>query len=203
MNRDALIRQVRMALDDIGPSDQIEVLGGNALIDKQLNNAAHETLMLMPVHLHPSPTQITSATRIDNETGYIVLPENFLRLVRLQLNKWKAPVSRLIHEDNPEAYRQRSVFSRGGVNKPKVVLRFNRDIARYVLEYFSTKSDDHTVKSCEVIVEQSAEDIPSILVEPMVLLCASRVLEIGGENDLSATARNRAINYFNNHQING
>lgn len=49
---------------------------------------------------------------------YIVLPDDFLRLVTLQLSDWKRPIETLCTEDSAEYRKQMNKYLRGTPNKP-------------------------------------------------------------------------------------
>lgn len=78
----------------------------------------------------------TPSTNQDG-TGYIGLPENFLRLIVFQLTAWNMPVIEPISDADPKYLMQKSKFTgvRGGPSKP--VCAITNGIGGKVLEFYS------------------------------------------------------------------
>lgn len=82
----------------------------------------------------------------EKESGYVLLPDNFLRLVVFEMSDWETPVYEAITVDDPRYAQCRSRIKalRGTAQRPVCAIAvetFGR-----ILEFYSCKSEDATVE---------------------------------------------------------
>lgn len=82
----------------------------------------------------------------DMESGYVLLPDDFLRLVVFEMSDWERPVYTAISTDNPLYAKQRSRIKaiRGTAQRPVCAIGVSN--AGKTLEFYSCKSEDATIK---------------------------------------------------------
>ena len=82
----------------------------------------------------------------DMESGYVLLPDDFLRLVVFEMSDWERPVYTAISTDNPLYAIQRSRIKaiRGTAQRPVCAIGVAN--AGKTLEFYSCKSEDATIK---------------------------------------------------------
>lgn len=139
---------------------------------------------------------------MDDGTGYVILPENFLRLYRFRLREWRVPAHVCLEADDHVAALQSNPYTRGTPWRPVVVLEtddlytyppaeegqlpeLNAWTTRkgYVLRYYSVTPgqhpDRHDVTEASYIPDllTMPEEIPVTheCVAPLTYLTASRV----------------------------
>ena len=124
--------KVRKAIDDIAPSGTADSFVGdvNNEIDQALEHAATSLLRELPIELL-EPALINNTTtsptwnlwyRAADGSGYIDLPNVFLRFVSLKIQAWNGTVSELMEPSSNAEKMQRSKWSRGSNDKPKAML---------------------------------------------------------------------------------
>jgi hypothetical protein len=132
--------------------------------------------------LMTSSGTIEVANKADNQTGTIVLPDDFLRIVSLKMSDWEQPVTELAIQGDELAKMQSNKHLRGSVAKPVGVL--NKTNAGYQINYYS--SSTHDVEEFLYIKRDDAENIAdSQLVDAMVWVCAGKTLGVLGEANLA------------------
>ena len=180
------------------------------LISALLDEAAKNTLMMAPFHiLEPSIAEETSGTPdIEDElgeTGYVELPDNFLRLISFKMEEWERPVNIPILNTTPEYFMQKNKYVRGGVSKPVVSINW-KVIANELtleriktLEYYSVPVDsDHAIEHFLYIPETIAEEVQSNLRDVMTWICAAKILQITGQLDLAQKSMEQVALSLNN-----
>lgn len=78
------------------------------------------------------------ATPIKNQdgSGYIVLPDDFMRLVIFRMDGWKRPVTSAMQDSSPDYILQKNKYVRGGIDKPKCAITTDAN-GKKILEYYS------------------------------------------------------------------
>ncbi len=214
-----IINMVKAKLDEITPegegltftlSTEPNVTNPlDLLISALLDEAAKNTLMMSPFHvLEPTISEETDgvADIIDElgETGYVEMPENFLRLISFKMNDWDRPVNIPVLNTSTEYMMQKSKYVRGGVSKPVVSINWKIDAGETasrikVLEYYSVPVDsDHAIEHFLYIPETIAENVQSNLRDVMTWICAAKILQITGQFDLSQKAMEQVSLALNN-----
>ena len=145
MTRDEIRTRVLAKLDEI------EVMAGadqsptdvliNILMDESallmLRNAPLHLLRPEKVDVSSSNTNLTQTINEEEGIGSIVLPSDFLRLYSFKMKAWKRPVTDVISIANPLYDKQKNRATRGGINKPVVVINYHESsagISDYLIE---------------------------------------------------------------------
>ena len=202
----SLINYVKAKLDEIIPEGegvQFKVEGDvntsdplNLLINAILDEAAERVLLNAPLHiLDPVKSDVAEGTpeTVDNKTGYIVLADNFLRLVSLKMVEWQRPVMYAMKQTDPEYAVQKNKWVRGGIAKPKAAfatrtLTVGETTAqKRVIEYYSVISS-HAIEWLYYIQETSAQDLQINLIAPLTWMAAGMILQITERTDLAKFA---------------
>lgn len=210
MERSALINKVKTRIDEVSMSGDVIVEVGienskpyDSIIAELLDESALEVLLKAPFYRlnvtkgTVTAEQNTSAkkatllisgkstnvdNKADNQTGTIVLPDDFLRIVSLKMKDWEQPVTELAIQGDELARMQSNKHLRGSVAKPVGVL--NKTNAGYQINYYS--SSTHDVEEFLYIKRDTAENIAdSQLVDAMVWICAGKTLGVLGEANLA------------------
>ncbi len=130
MTRADIIRKVKSLVEEITPFDNDEVVS-ETLIDKLLDDSDTEIRRKIPIHLI-RPTVFSTSSLVDNGdgTGYVNLPDDFLRLHSFKMAEWKRTICEAISESNPKYKLQQSTITRGGTVKPVVVIRWKQSATK-------------------------------------------------------------------------
>lgn len=120
------------------------------------------------------------------ESGYILLPDDFLRLVVFEMSDWEKPVYEAITVDNPRYAQCRSRIKaiRGTAQRPVCVIAvetFGR-----ILEFYSCKSENATVERAVYVPlaridDNDGVDISKLCYEAAVNQIAALTLQTMGE----------------------
>ncbi len=130
----------------------------------------------------PIPTSGQSVLQINPDgTGYVRLPDDFMRLVIFKMTKWKRPVVEAISDTDPRYFPQKSRFSgiRGGVDKPVCALTTGN--ASKILEFYSLApgEEDNSVEKARYlplpVIESESILMCRKLVRPIYYQCAGLV----------------------------
>lgn len=92
------------------------------------------------------------------ESGWVLLPKDFLRLVVFEMDDWEQAVYQAISTDDPEYEKQHSRFKgiRGTAQRPVCVIAIRPE--GRVLEFYSCKSTDAQVSRAMYIPYPSIDD---------------------------------------------
>ncbi len=182
-----VIREVKIILDEnitevsvlTDDPDQLQMEGHirARIIDavRAIHEAADSSLLDDGEEIPVESTVTVIQNQIDgaayqNGTGYVTLPDDFMRLVIFKMKKWKRPVVEAISDTDPRYFLQKSRFVgiRGGTEKP--VCAITTGGASKVLEFFSLSPgetdlevekhrylplpaiEDDTIKMCRKLV---------------------------------------------------
>ena len=183
MDRNQIIRRVRIKLDELAPFDGAEVVS-NPTIESCLNEASDTLLMAAPTHIHPSPYDFSgnpvTLSTTDPTTGAIQLPEDFLRLVSFKLASWRRAVVTPVVEGSNIHSKQHNPYARGGTWKPVVVYRYKPSLG-HVLEFYSTTGENTAIGHALCINRTLPENLPDIYIEPLTLVAGAMALDIMGD----------------------
>lgn len=120
------------------------------------------------------------------ECGWIILPDDFMRLISFKMSDWERPVYRAITATDPEYQKQSSRYKgiRGTPQKP--VCAIVKRSAGKVLEFYSCKSRDAYIsqanyKPYPIIDESEGVDISKRCYRAVVYTIAALVLTTLGE----------------------
>lgn len=161
-------------------------------IEDFLKDATSELLRSLPINAIPTiseiPTQNIHAN-IDG-SGYIDLPNDFLRLVEFKMKDWQRSVFQPVVYGGRDYNRQCNPNFRGGIAKPVVAIVPTTNTNKR-LEYYSVVEKTHTVEKATYLKNSDPTEVPSILIDALSWLTASLILSVTGEVNLSTMARNR------------
>lgn len=135
-----LVRQIRLVMDE--NTDESALLSDatnldlNRMIAARLPEGARLVHERAPTRLIDGrPMNCTPVHRQDG-SGYVELPDDFMRLVIFRLDGWKRPVTRPIEDTSPEYALQKNKYVRGNSDKPVCVLSTDGS-GNKILEYYS------------------------------------------------------------------
>lgn len=149
---DRLMRDVRVALDhnmnstplaDLGDVDTLSL---DDIIRSKVLEGVEQVHKVAPYHLLETGHNFGDAVYWGElESGWVLLPSDFLRLVVFEMDDWERAVYSAISVDDPEYEQQRSRYKgiRGTSQKPVCAIA-TRPEGR-VLEFYSCKSTDAQV----------------------------------------------------------
>lgn len=175
---DDLIKEVRVTLDENrqessylkGGLDNMEL---NEIIRSKLIDAARSILEVCPLNmLEPKEFVAFEDKQIKNDdgSGYVVLPDDFLRLSQFKLNSWNRSVVNAAEEGSAISYMQRNLFTRGTPVKPVCVFAHNASGKR-IMEYYTAgklnDTYDHNVEKALYV------QLPSISADNKLGISAS------------------------------
>lgn len=90
---------------------------------------------------------------LDHYKYYLVLPDDFMRLITLQMDDWSRPIQTLVNEDSAEYRKQSNRFLRGTSRKPVGALVHQNGIA--VAELYSCSSNVASIAYGQYVPEPS------------------------------------------------
>lgn len=185
MTRQELVNMVKTKVDELSPLDGEIVAFGlqndkpvDSLADGLLDECAQEVLMKAPsLKVEGTEEGGVSAQGNKDGSGYVVLPEGFLRLLEFRMSEWERPVTVAAEAGSETALMQGNRYLRGGLCKPVCV--YGKRGGANVLEYYTVKKS-HVIDRFVYVKECAAENVPVELQDVLTWWCASRVLQIFG-----------------------
>jgi hypothetical protein len=165
MTRDELIGLVKIKMDEASPFESDEMVS-SSLIDSVLDEAISNALLKLPTHRLPQTVVTTSPVKNSDGSGYIPLPEDYLRFVRLKMAGWERPVTELITIESPEYLLQKNTVLRGGVAKPKAAIIYDGSTGYSAIEYYSlpTSTTTHTAEEFYIITTKEAGELSDTII---------------------------------------
>ncbi|MGN1228508.1 MAG: hypothetical protein ACI4T5_02480 [Prevotella sp.] len=163
-----------------GDTDTLEL---DEIIKSKIEEGVKAVEVAAPVYMLHSGHCFTEETRTDNPdnpavlegtetgafrsgavywngdgSGWILLPDDFCRLVSFKMSDWKRCVHTAIGTDDPQYELQQSEFSgiRGNSEKPVVAIVM-RSVG-LTLEFYSCDSEDAIVSESDYLPEPKIED---------------------------------------------
>ncbi len=188
--RKRIIERALMCVDEIYPEDN-SVNIQNFPLDNFIDEAARRVLLSAPLHAIPSARSFSDVELHDNGdgSGWLVLPGDFIRLVRFRMEGWHRPVLAALTDDDPAYKRQFHAATRGGNAKPVVVLSHGKTR----LEYYTIPSGRHSLSEALYIpFVRVDKSFPANLVEVTAWVLASLVLGVSNDSKGAETATARA-----------
>lgn len=149
---DKIQKDVRIALNMNEISDQllndgdVDTLMVDDLIKSKILEAVRRVENDAPSYLLENGHNFGDAVYWgDLESGWVLLPLDFMRLVVFQMDDWERPVYTAISTDDPEYAKQSSRFKgiRGTAQKPVCAIAIRPE--GRVLEFYSCKTTDAQV----------------------------------------------------------
>lgn len=194
---DEIAKDVRIAIDQNMSSDtligfdDVDTLSLNDIIKSKVTDAVKRIHSMAPVYLLDGGNNFGDAIYWKElESGWCLLPENFMRLVVFQMDDWERAVYHAISEDDAEYKKQSSRFKgiRGTPQKPVCAIAIRPE--GKALEFYSCKSENAMVSRAvylpyPVIDEDDGIEICERCYQAVVYTIASLVLTTYGNADLS------------------
>nr|DAU56140.1 MAG TPA: hypothetical protein [Caudoviricetes sp.] len=194
---DEIAKDVRIAIDQNMSSDtligfgDVDTLSLNDIIRSKITDAVKRIHSTAPAYLLDGGNNFGDAIYWKElESGWCLLPENFMRLVVFQMDDWERAVYHAISEDDAEYKKQSSRFKgiRGTPQKPVCAIAIRPE--GRALEFYSCKSENAMVSRAvylpyPVIDEDDGIEICERCYQAVVYTIASLVLTTYGNADLS------------------
>lgn len=149
---DKIMQDVRICLDQNMESDaliesgDIDTLALDEIIKSKILEAVQRVHMDAPNYLLEGGHNFGDAVYWrELESGWVLLPPDFMRLVVFEMDDWEQAVYQAISTDDPEYEKQRSRFKgiRGTAQRPVCAIAIRPE--GRVLEFYSCKSEDAQV----------------------------------------------------------
>lgn len=196
-----IARDVRIAIDQNMTSEQllatddIETLSLEDIIRSKIVEAVRRVETAAPVHFLEEGHDFGDAVYWgDLESGWVLLPDDFMRLIAFRMSDWERTVYAAISVDDPLYAKQSSRYKgiRGNVQKP-VCAVVNRAEGK-ALEFYSCNSEDAFVSRASYlpyphIDEDDGIDISERCYTAVVYTVAALVLTTYGEADKASAPK--------------
>ena len=206
MTKQQFIEKVLIVLNDANSgvfdgdmigSDMVQI---NNYIEQQYPSAWRKAVNLLPKHYFAqkaeSPPTPTGGVRVEADlpdgTGYIVLPNDYFRLVNLKMQGWEAACGEAVPENDLINAVQNNQYTRGNFKRPVCVLRKTLvsppapeggdSELKDVIYYYSLKRglDEHKIELftyIPLVTELAAEvDVADNAIEILAHITAAEVL---------------------------
>ena len=147
-----IIKDTRIALDQNMTSeklieiDDIDTLSLNDIIKSKVVEAVTRVHSQAPIYLLDSGNNFGDAVYWKElNSGWVLLPDNFMRLIVFRMSDWERDVYHAIAEDDPEYEKQSRRFKgiRGTPQKPICAIVVRPE--GRALEFYSCKNNDALV----------------------------------------------------------
>lgn len=188
-----IAREVRIAIDQNMTSEQliatddIETLSLEEIIRSKIVEAVRRVETAAPVHFLEEGHDFGDAVYwADLESGWVLLPDDFMRLIAFRMSDWERTVYAAISVDDPLYAKQSSRYKgiRGNVQKPVCAI-VNRAEGK-ALEFYSCNSEEAYVSRASYlpyphIDEDGGIDISEKCFTAVIYTVAALVLTTYGE----------------------
>ena len=194
-NIETVSEDVRIAIDENKTSEQllgdedIDTLSLNEIIRSKIEEAVRRVETTAPTFLlEEGHTFGDSVFWEDGNSGWTLLPDDFMRLIAFRMSDWERTCYNVISVDDPIYDLQSSRYKgvRGNVQKP-VCAVVNRAEGK-ALEFYSCNSEEAYVKRATYIPypeidDEDGIDISERCYTAVVYTTAALVLTAYGAND--------------------
>lgn len=138
---DNIVSDVRIAINEnISSSEALDIDIDNLELEEIIKQKILEAIQLVN---ETAPSYLIKgkkigATPIKNQdgSGYIILPDDFMRLIMFKMDGWKRPVTYAMQDSSPDYILQKNKYVRGGIDKPKCAITTGIN-GEKILEYYS------------------------------------------------------------------
>lgn len=192
---DKIMQDVRICIDQNMMSDalvessDIDTLSLDEIIKTKILEAIKRVHLEAPNYLLEGGHNFGDAVYWrELQSGWVLLPQDFLRLVVFEMDDWEQAVYQAISTDDPEYEKQRSRFKgiRGTAQKPVCVIAIRPE--GRVLEFYSCKSTNAQVSRAIYIPypsidEDNGVDICERCYNAVIYTAAGLTLLTCGETD--------------------
>ena len=194
---DDIVEDVRISLDMNSNSETLsefednDTLSINEIIKSKITEAVKLVHSIAPPHLLDGGHFFgKSVFWGDMESGWVMLPDDFLRFVVFQMSDWTRAVFHAIETSDPLYNLQSAPYKglRGTCNNPVCAIAIRHE--GRVLEFYSCKDKQATVKKAMYIPYPKFDDNGCVEIcekcyKAVVYAIASRVLAVFGDTDKS------------------
>lgn len=203
-----IARDVRIAIDQNMTSEQliatedIETLSLEEIIRSKIVEAVRRVESAAPVHFLEEGHDFGDAVYWGElESGWVLLPDDFMRLIAFRMSDWERTVYAAISVDDPLYAKQSSRYKgiRGNVQKPVCAI-VNRAEGK-ALEFYSCNSTDAYVSRASYVPyphidEDDGIDISDRCYTAVIYTTAALVLTTYGEADKASVLTELAKTIF-------
>lgn len=149
---DKIAEDVRIALDQNMSSDALTEIGDvdtlalNDIIKSKIVEAVKRIHSEAPPYLLDGGCNFGDAVYwMEHSSGWVLLPEDFMRFVVFEMDDWASPVFTCFNTDDPEYAKQHSRFKgiRGTAQRPVCFVSIRPE--GRVLEFYSCNSEEAKV----------------------------------------------------------
>lgn len=190
-----IARDVRVVLDQNNTSEQlitdedVDTLSLEEIIRSKVEEAARRVGIAAPVHLLEEGHSFGDAIYWEeHESGWVLLPHDFMRLISFRMSDWERTVYDAISADDPIYQKQSSRYKgiRGNTQKPVCVIASRPE--GKVLEFYSCKSEEAYVSRGQYLPYPKIDpsggiDISERCYTAVVYMAAALVHETLGAHD--------------------
>lgn len=191
-----IVKDVRISLDMNSNSDTLaefddnDTLSINEIIKSKIIEGVKQVHSIAPPHLLDGGNIFGDAIYWgDMESGWVLLPDDFMRFVVFQMSDWTRAVYHAIETSDPQYELQSAPYKglRGTCNNPVCAIATRHE--GRVLEFYSCKDENATVKKALYIpypkIEEEAIDICEKCYKAVTYAIAALVLTVFGDSDKS------------------
>lgn len=192
-NIDKIMEDVRVCIDQnmtseaLVESGDIDTLALDEIIKSKILEAIQRVHMEAPPYLLENGHNFGDAVYWkEMESGWVLLPSDFMRLVVFEMDDWERAVYTAISVDDPDYEKQRSRIKgiRGTAQKPVCAIGLRPE--GKVLEFYSCKSTDAQVSRAiympyPTIDEDGGVDVSERCYQAVVYTAAGLTLMTCGE----------------------
>lgn len=194
-----IARDVRIAIDENKTSEQliadedIDTLSLDEIVQSKVQDAARQVLSTASVELLDTGAPFGDSVYWRGDgSGWILLPDDFMRLIVFRMSDWERPVYSAIGSGDPEYARQFSRYKGIRGNPQKPVVAIVRRAEGLALELYSCRDESATVDQATYLPlprvdREGGIDLPARCYRSVVYKCASLALSTLGQNELSST----------------
>lgn len=198
-NVDEMIREVRVTIDQNMRDEQlleiedVDTLSLDEIIRGKIVDAIRLVEMEAPLQMLESGHDFGDCDTYIGEDGkgFIILPDDFMRLISFRMSDWERTVFDTIDENDSRYFHQSSRVKGICGTRQKPVVAIVRRAEGLVLEFYSCASDEATVTQADYIPfpkieENNSIDVSDKCYRAAVYRAASLALASIGDS-LSAT----------------
>lgn len=205
---DKIVEDVRVCIDQnmnseaLVESNDIDTLALDEIIRSKILEAIQRVHLEAPNYLLESGHNFGDAVYWrELESGWVLLPKDFMRLVVFEMDDWEQAVYTAISIDDPEYEKQRSRIKgiRGTAQKPVCAIAIRPE--GRVLEFYSCKSTDAKVSRAmyipyPVIDEDGGVDVCEHCYKAVVYTAAGLTLLTCGETEKASAVSDLAKTFL-------
>lgn len=193
---DDIVEDVRITLDMNSNSKSLEEFGDtdtlsiNEIIKSKITEAVQSVHSIAPPHLLDGGHIFGDAIYwADMQSGWVMLPDDFMRFIVFQMSDWTRAVYHAIETSDPQYELQSAPYKglRGTYNNPVCAIATRHE--GRVLEFYSCKDENATVKKALYIpypkIEDNHIEICEKCYKAVVYAIAALVLIVFGDTEKS------------------